>query len=87
MLDTGSTCPRCGSGTIVLVSKYRRAPNKTYSAREVAGPIRAAQRRFRCSEGCAWIEKEDPRPRARLLVVLRQPLQERDTKPSRTEDG
>jgi hypothetical protein len=47
----GSQCPKCGGGTVVLVSSYRRAPNKEYSEAELAGPMSAAQTRYRCSEG------------------------------------
>ena len=61
MLDTGSPCPKCGVGTIVLVSKYHRAPNKPYSTADLAGPIPRAQTLYRCSTGCSWTVKDHPR--------------------------
>ena len=69
MLDTGSQCPKCAVGTIVLVSKYRRAPDKEYSEADRAGPIHSAQTQYRCSMGCTWtvVEKRSPTstPRSR----------------------
>jgi len=65
MLDTGSPCPHCGHGAIVLVSKYRRAAGKVYSDQELAGPVHAVQTQYRCSEGCTWVEKEERKPAPR----------------------
>jgi len=68
MLDLGSSCPKCGIGTVVLVSTYRRAPDKPYSSENLAGPIPTAQTQFRCSTGCTWVEKDEGQPASRARV-------------------
>ena len=56
-LDLGARCPRCARGTIVLVSRYRRAPEEVYSDEELRGPIGREWTRYRCSQGCTWVER------------------------------
>lgn len=57
-LTHGTPCPNCGTGWIVFVESYRRAPNKEYP--DLRGPVGAARTRYRCSEGCTWVEQDEP---------------------------
>ena len=79
MHSLGATCPDFGQGTIVLMSQYRRAPDKEYQEDDLKGPIGAAQTRYPPRPACRTVPAKPHSPAVAGQAAPSGPLDQAST--------